>query len=804
MALLRAHPKRNVAVLLLAIFLYASSVQAASAQPATTTTAAAATASDPPSSVTVLAGCSYFSSLRFTNNVPQYVTANPQYQSLNFTSSTCLKGGTGGFKIPPPSAIPPIFFLRGTTITIRAVCSTNPDCLLQLGRNPMATHDPTSSSVANLEINLINGTAVSITIPPNAAIGRYHFSGNIQVSTAQFSPCALLDPFSAWFWVIYNASPGSTDTDVNGLNATQYSSYVLGQTDVAYFGQSSTMSATNNVKTVTNKYMGGPITFTLGPQKAVVYLAAMQLVDNAKAWNTANSSVTAIALGASNGLPSGWPVPSGKTLLYNVPLLLTKLKNPTTAATVCGQCMVYAAVGDALSRSLGVPTRMTTTINSIAVGVVPAAKAVAPPGAWTWNFHVWDEVWLNQVTRVNWSAFDPSKGNAFGSTPVNPIKPIPTNAMIAPASPGTSFAYRFATGALPGAAAGACPCTSTAYVTSASGARTTDTAAYRSPLPDPGPITSPVTVTFDQPSYVFGNSIDANVTVTNPYSLGGSASVQVTLYAIDFGGINLEGPWPVATLDQVLTVPANGAASETFVFPVGQYQTSGGFVAIASVSLGPSATPESGYNYTTVTSGLSVQLTAPQTVEVDHEFNTTVQVTNDLSTPIINSTISVLYPLDVTPTVPTNFTIPSLGPGANETFTIPAQAGAVPELYVISAEASSAAGGISSSSPITVNATDPSMAPIDLRPAGQLLLSSLSPISPLLATNSTGSNTSTSIGTTTICSTTSSSSSTVQGVPEFSGIPPLVAAAALFALIALGGLAIRVRKGREVSEKNVR
>jgi hypothetical protein len=179
-------------------------------------------------------------------------------------------------------------------------------------------------------------------------------------------------------------------------------------------------------------------------------------------------------------------------------------------------------------------------------------------------------------------------------------------------------------------------------------------------------------------------------------------------------------------------------------------------------------------------------------------------VTNDLSTPLINSSVSVLFPLDVTPTVPTNFTVPSLGPGANETFTIPAQAGAVPELYVISAEASSAVGGISSSSPITVNATDPSMAPIELRPAGQLLLSSLSPISPLDATNSTGSNTSTSIGTTTTtCSTTSSStSSPVQAVPEFSGVPPLVAAAALFALIALGGLVIRVRKGREVSQKN--
>ena len=77
-------------------------------------------------------------------------TRHPQYQALNFTKSTCLRGGVGGFAIPTPKQIPPIFFLRGTTVTFKAVCTTNPDCLLQLGRNPMAVHDPTSSSVRSL------------------------------------------------------------------------------------------------------------------------------------------------------------------------------------------------------------------------------------------------------------------------------------------------------------------------------------------------------------------------------------------------------------------------------------------------------------------------------------------------------------------------------------------------------------------------------------------------------------------------------------------------------------------------------
>lgn len=766
-------------VLLLAFFLYLSSFQALLSPPS------AAAATDPVSSVTVLAGCAYFSSLRFTNNVPQYVTANPQYQALNFTRSTCLNSSVG--KIPQPKDIPPLFFLRGTTIMIRAICPTNPECLLQLGRNPMATHDPASSSVPNLSIDLVNGTTVKITIPPNAGIGRYHFTGKIQVSTAEFSPCQLLDPFSAWFWVIYNASPGSSDADVNGLNATAYNRYVLGQTDVGYFGQSGTMSATYSVKTVTNKYMGGAFTFTLGPQKAIVYLASMGIVDNAKAWVTANSSVFAIARGASNGLPSGWPVPAGKTLLYDVPLLLSKLQNPATAATVCGQCMVYGAVGDALSRSIGVPTRMATTINSIARGVMPADKATAPPGAWTWNFHVWDEVWLNRVTNMNWSAFDPSKGNAFGTTPINPVGPIPTNSMPAGSTPGTSFALRFATGSLPGAAAGTCPCSSTAFVMSASGTRGVDTAAYRSPLPDPGPPPGPMTVTFTKDAYTFGDNVVVNVTVSNPYSFGISASTVVSLNAISFGGINLEGPWPVGTIGSVISVPASGAAWQTFDFSPGEYQASGDFVALAQVNLGPSMA--SGYNYTSVTSGLSLQISAPGTVRVGHDFNTTVQVTNNLAVTVSNPTITLLLPSDVTPLVSANFTIPSIGPGVTDTFMIKAQAGSFPELYAISAESFSSGGGISFAAPISVNATDPP-GPASPRP----VLDTRPAISPLDAGSST-------ITSSTTCSTT------IEGVPEFPGASafassPLLAAGVLLFLMALGALVFKAA-GRESKRTTV-
>ena len=148
-----------------------------------------------------------------------------------------------------------------------------------------------------------------------------------------------------------------------------------------------------------------------------------------------------------------------------------------------------------------------------------------------------------------------------------------------------------------------------------------------------------------------------NVTVTNPYSSGVSATAEVTLNAVAFGGINLEGPWPVGTVDQVISVPANGATTQTFDFSPGEYQTNGDFVALAPVNLGPSTV--SGYNYTTVTSGLS--LSSPlRKRQVNREFNMTVQVTNGLSTSVGNSVVSVFLPGGLTATAPTDFTIPIL------------------------------------------------------------------------------------------------------------------------------------------------
>jgi len=541
--------------------------------------------------------------------------------------------------------------------------------------------------------------------------------------------------FPGNFWVIFNAVPGSSDVQVNGLpTPAAYYAYVTRGWDNAYFGT----ATSNGVKDTLGRVEGGKVTFTLDPQKAVVYLKSMALVDSARAWKSAKGSVDAIAGGASNGLPSGWPpmLPRKLPTSYNVPVILAQLQDP--ANKLCGQCMFYGSIGEALTRSLGIPDRLVTTVNSI-VGV----KGVA--GAWTWNFHVWDEVWLNQVTMKDWSAYDPSSGNAFGHTPVTPVLPSPRTSAV--------FANRFAMGILPGSAAGVCPCRSTAFVTGALETRVDVTKAYRNPLPDPDFGPGDVSLAVGSSTYVFGDTVSVTLTVNNPYPFAIQPSANVTLAAQEFDGVNLEGPWPVATYNAALVIPPNGVATKTFDFTKDQYRLNGEYVALATVNLGPSNA--AAYNFTDVSSGLSTVLNAPDEVPVGNEFTMNFQVTNTLSSPLTDTDVSIFLPDDVTTGSATAFTIATLDAGQTATFTLSATA-IIPGSEVIETEASSSGAGVSNGYHF-----------INLTESAVTMTESSSTIS------FTCSETTTSTTTTTTFS---------GGVPEFSFSAVVVAAAAFSAI----------------------
>jgi uncharacterized membrane protein len=726
----KAHPKWMPSALLLLFLCSSFLVQAPAPVQAV---------DPPPPSVTVTAGCTTATRVAFTNDVPQYVSANPT-MPLDFRHGSYLPCPASS---PTPADVPPIFFRRGTSFVIAVKCAACTFTASVMTLRPAPT-------VQTITPTRINDTAYTVSLPADAAIGLYQFTGDII-----FHDCST-DSFTGNFWVIFNALPNSPDRQVttgNRFSMAAFQAYVMGTTDYAFFG---TMTGAGSVKDVRGVSRGGTVTFTLSPQRAVVYLKAMQLVDSAKAWKSANASVTAFALGTGDILPSGWPT-TGKTFKtsWNIPDVLTELQDPTN--NLCGQCMIFASIAGAFTRSIGVPNRMVTTINSL-VGL----KGVA--GSWTWNFHVWDEVWLNQVTNRTWSAYDPSKGVAFGHTTVTPVKPSPRTA--------AAFADRFATGALPGAAAGACPCSSVALFWALTHSFA-DTTSYRDPLPDPSPTPSVVSVSFDKSNYTFGDDVHVAVTVKNPYSFAVHPSGNLTFAAESFGGINLEGPWPVVTTYWTSSdIPPDGSATATFLISESQYQSAADYVALASVDLGPSTAV--GYNFTVINSGLLVQLGSPPQVNVSQEFDLTAKVMNELATPVSGTNVTLFLPDSMTAAAPTKFMIATLGAGQTATFTIPVQIDTV-GLEVLSMEASAASAGVSNSAPTLVNATDPPSQPaVAMEVAGG-------------GNDTTTSGSSVQADTiTSTCSTTSTttSASTPTTVPEF-GLPVTLVVATVFVAVIL-------------------
>src|SRR4029077_18005099 len=113
-------------------------------------------------------------------------------------------------------------------------------------------------------------------------------------------------------------------------------------------------------------------------------------------------------------------------------------------------------------------------------------------------------------------------------------------------------------------------------------------------------------------AYTFGDNVSATVTINNPYPFTIRPSANVTLAAQEFEGVNLEGPWPVATYNATFVIPPNGVATETFDFTTDKYRLNADYVALATVNLGPSSAVA--YDFTEVSSGLSTVLNAPDEV----------------------------------------------------------------------------------------------------------------------------------------------------------------------------------------------
>jgi hypothetical protein len=287
-----------------------------------------------------------------------------------------------------------------------------------------------------------------------------------------------------------------------------------------------------------------------------------------------------------------------------------------------GQCMDFGGLVSALTQSIGVPSRMLTCVS-----------CYDPHNHTIWNFHVWNELWVNHVDSGSWSLADGTYG-------------------IGPATRGEPFMQEQAS-------------TSTGIYTydANTGTRENVLPEYQSSSADARGSTEladstegiALEVRTNEEVYEFGDTVTITVTATNETASEFSGEVYTAVSAIDYSGAHDLHSYPV----QDVTVPAGSTVVESYVLAQSDYQWNGEFLAWATLD---SATAEHRFR---VEDGLDLGLITSRTeAPVGQPVTVSLSVTNTLSEIISDLSVEVHFPPSaIGVDNPSTATVPSVSAG---------------------------------------------------------------------------------------------------------------------------------------------
>jgi len=289
-------------------------------------------------------------------------------------------------------------------------------------------------------------------------------------------------------------------------------------------------------------------------------------------------------------------------------------KHPT------GQCMDFGGLVSAFARAIGIPARMLTCVNC------------ADGHGGVWNFHVWNEVWINDVSSTSWSPADGTYG-------------------IGPTTRQDSFIQEEVS-------------TSMGIYTydARTGNKVNILSDYRSLSsfgPEPTEITAQsqaiaLMIDTSQPVYEFGDAITIVVTATNNSTVSYSGVLHTSVSAVDYSGAHEFYTYPARNV----TVPAGGTVVEIYSLSRSDYKWNGDFMASATLDTANASTEFK------IRDGLDLLLVSPDEVVVGQLFDVSLRITNTLSVPIADLSIEVYFPSSVSGVSnPASLTIPSLAAG---------------------------------------------------------------------------------------------------------------------------------------------
>jgi len=395
--------------------------------------------------------------------------------------------------------------------------------------------------------------------------------------------------------------------------------------------------------------------FTLNPTHGVVFEYAISAVDSL---GTASASeavgVVTQKVGNIPGLwlegGREWPADVKFNRGENVPSVIEDI---AARVNFCGQCMTFSMVLASVTRSIGAPDRPVTAMHP------------GKPGERIYNFHMWDEVWLNEVVSGNWSGHD--------ATPGYRITPTGRTNLEERIPPG----YAFEDGT---------PAMTTIYAGAADGSAENVTGAYGDPPVEAN--SEFIDIEPREPVFAYGDDLVADIVVRNPLSIGTTTYLNVSVSPEFIDNMYRTAVASIFSQNQTITIPASSEFRVNVVIPRSDYLVNGRFLARAFAGLG--AFTEVSWSSLNVRGGIRLGMDAPTSITPGVEASILVTVENLLTSTLEDVEVELQIPSHLEPSS-TNRTIDSLAGrqriefavSVTPTDSIPEQIGG----YVLSAEA---------------------------------------------------------------------------------------------------------------------
>ncbi len=486
---------------------------------------------------------------------------------------------------------------------------------------PIWTPELSDVSWAVRDGDLIDNKRIDeLFIPTEANIGRYTLRVSSYRNTGEGSIFANSET-TPEFYVIFN--PWNDDDDPR-YDADVYNSN-FNSTELNWYAGSGSD---------TNYYPDGnqSVSWTLSPYDDSVFLPVISEIEGVSSASQAMQILvdkTRWSSGEPNSdiLKGHWDRGFYRRDWRNVPNMMAEWDNGNDHPT--GQCMDFGGLVSAFGRAVGVPTRMLTCVDCTGLH-----------GEGVWNFHVWNEMWVNEIG----SSWSPADGTYNIGPTTRQHSGIQTEVS-----------------------------TSTGIYTfdARTGTKVNILSQYQNPLNSllniPSSNTQPSSlqaITLDVntggSSFNYGETVTLVITATNTSSSNYTGDLYTSILFSDYAGTYGFLTYPIRNV----TIPGNSSIIETYVFSKSDYVWNGDFTALATLDT------VSGESDFSINDGYDLEITIPNEVVVNDLFNMSLNVTNNLPTTASNSEVTIYYPSSVIgPNNPTIFTIPSLAPGETYEYT---------------------------------------------------------------------------------------------------------------------------------------